>query len=315
MSTLGLTTTVTTQSVAAESNGHKLRVAICALAAIGFTGFILYYGLDYYLTSAMDRPYHPKHALLRPGGLVGLSLGVFGVFLFLLIFIYPLRKRWQWLGRIGNSRHWLDFHIVLGLTAPVVIAFHASFKFSGIAGMAFWIMFAVALSGIIGRYVYAQIPRSMNSAEFSLQELKQRQESLTAELSAQRVVRPGDLAILFRLPSAKYVERESLLRALCALLWIDFLRPFRVARVRRKSLGFFGTVFSLAGLLSSRNYKVEHIIAVARDQARLSKKLLFLAKSQKILHLWHVVHRPFSYSFAVLALAHIVIAVMFGLMR
>ncbi len=315
MSTLGLTTTVTTQAVPAESKGHKTRVAISAMAAIGFSAYILYYGLGYYLTSAMDRPYHPKHALLKPGGLIGLSLGIFGVFLFLLIFIYPLRKRWQWLGRMGNSRHWLDFHIVMGLTGPVVIAFHASFKFSGIAGMAYWIMFAVAISGIVGRYVFAQIPRSMNSTEFSLSELKQRQETLTNELSAQRVVRPGDLAILFRLPSAKYVERESSLRALGALLWIDFLRPFRVARVRRKTLGFFGTLFSLAGFLPSRNYKVERIIVVARDQARLSKKMLFLTKSQKILHLWHVVHRPFSYSFAVLAVVHIVIAVMFGLMR
>lgn len=314
MSTLGLTQ-VAAQAQPAEGKGHKFRVALLALAAVALTAGMLYYGLDYYLTSPMDRPYHPRHAMLRPGGLIGLSLGVFGVFLFLLIFIYPLRKRWKWLGQIGNSRHWLDFHIVLGLTGPVVIAFHASFKFSGVAGMAYWIMFAVALSGIIGRYVYAQVPRSMNSTEFSLQELKQRQDRLTAELAAQRVVRPGDLAILFRLPAAKYVERESLLRALCALLWIDFKRPFRVARVRRGALGFFGTVFSLFGLLSSRNYKVEHIISVAREQARLSKKLLFLTKSQQILHLWHVIHRPFSYSFAVLALVHIAIASLFGLLR
>lgn len=314
MSTLGLTQ-VAAQTQPEEGKGHKFRVALLTLAAMAFTAGILYYGLDYYLTSPMDRPYHPRHAMLRPGGLVGLSLGVFGVLLFLLIFMYPLRKHWKWMGKIGNSRHWLDFHIVLGLTGPVVIAFHASFKFGGVAGMAYWIMFAVALSGIIGRYVYAQVPRSMNSTEFSLQELKQRQDKLTAELAAQRVVRPGDLAILFRLPAAKYVERESLLRALCALLLIDLKRPFRVARVRRGALGFFGKVFSLFGVLSSRNHKVEHIISVAREQARLSKKLLFLAKSQQILHLWHVVHRPFSYSFAVLALVHIAIASLFGLLR
>jgi len=314
MSTLGLTQ-VTAQPLPHEGKGHKFRVALLTLAAGATTAGILYYGLDYYLTPAMDRPYHPRHAMLRPGGLVGLSLGVFGVLLFLLIFMYPLRKRWKWMGKIGNSRHWLDFHIVLGLTGPVVIAFHASFKFGGVAGMAYWIMFAVAISGLVGRYVYAQIPRSMNSTDVSLQELKQRQDRLTSELAAQRVVRPGDLAILFRLPSARYVEQESLLRALCALLWIDVKRPFRVARVRRGALRFGGKLFSLFGLFSSRNYKVEHIISVAREQARLSKKMLFLTKSQKILHLWHVIHRPFSYSFAVLALVHIAIASLFGLMR
>ena len=49
--------------------------------------------------------------------------------------------------------------MIAGITAPIVIAYHASFKFRGIAGVAFWIMLAVAISGVIGRYLYAQIPQ------------------------------------------------------------------------------------------------------------------------------------------------------------
>jgi hypothetical protein len=298
----------------AEQNekGHKRLLTLSAAAAVCGVGALLYYGLGYYLVGPQDRPYHPHHAMLRPGGLIGISLGFFGVFLFFLIFLYPLRKRWRWLASIGDSRHWFNFHILLGVTAPVVIAFHASFKFSGLAGMAYWIMFAVALSGIVGRYVYAQVPRRRNSTELSLQELKEVQERLTTKLSAQRLVKPADLAALFRLPDARRVANESALLAFCALMWIDLRRPFRIARVRRHSLGFLDKLLTLGGALSSRNRELERTIAVAREQARLSKKLLFLAKSQKILHLWHVVHRPFSYSFAVLALAHITIALLFG---
>lgn len=295
-----------------NERGHRRLLKLCSVAAVSGVAALLYYGLGYYLTDPLGRPYHPRHDMLRPGGLIGLSLGVFGVFLFFLIFLYPLRKRWRWLGSLGNSRHWFNFHILLGVTAPVVIAFHASFKFSGLAGMAYWIMFAVAASGIVGRYIYAQVPRRRNSAEISMQELKQLQETLTGKLAAQRLVRPGDLARLFRLPDSRHVERESALRALCALFWIDIKRPFLVARVRRHALRFPHKVLTFGGLLSSRNRELERTIAVAREQARLSKKLVFLAKSQQILHLWHVVHRPFSYSFAVLALAHIAIALLFG---
>jgi hypothetical protein len=294
-----------------SDKGHKRLLALGAAAALCGVAALLYYGLGYYLSAPLDRPYHPHHAMLRPGGLIGISLGFFGVFLFFLIFLYPLRKRWRWLASIGDSRHWFNFHILLGVTAPVVIAFHASFKFSGLAGIAYWIMFAVAASGIVGRYVYAQVPRRRNSTELSLQELKDLQERLTAKLAAQRLVKPGDLAGLFRLPDARRVAHESALRALCALLWIDFKRPFRVARMRRHSLRFLDKLATLGGVLSSRHQELERTIAVAREQARLSKKLLFLAKSQKILHLWHVIHRPFSYSFAVLALAHIAIALLF----
>jgi hypothetical protein len=312
MSTLSILNAVSTPAKEPSGKAHRRLITIGAIMAILGTATLLYYGLGYYLTGAADRPYHPRHAMLRPTGTIGLSLGLVGVFLFLLIFLYPLRKHWPWLGRIGNSRHWFNFHILIGVTAPVVIAFHASFKFRGMAGMAYWIMFAVALSGFVGRYVYAQIPRSRNSTELSLKEVRELQENLMQRLAGQRMVRPADLARLFRLPAAVYVERESMIRAFFALLWIDFKRPFLVARLRRRALGLGDNLLTLGGLLSSRNRELERIVALAREGARLSKRLVFLRKSQQILHLWHVIHRPFSYTFAVLAITHVAIAVLFG---
>ena len=119
---------------------HRFRILIAWIVAMGFVATFAAYGFDYYTLAGKDRPYSPKHMLLRPSGPIGVNLGVFGVLLFFLIYLYPLRKKWGWLGRQGNSRHWLDFHVVLGTAAPLVIALHSSFKFGGIAGMAFWIM-------------------------------------------------------------------------------------------------------------------------------------------------------------------------------
>lgn len=314
MSTYSITT-IPAPATERPRRAHKFVMTLLTMMAIMATAAILVYGLGYYISGPQDRPYHPRHLMLKPSGPVGLGLGVFGFFLFALIFLYPLRKRWAWLGKMGNTRHWLDFHILMGLVAPVVIAFHASFKFGGIAGMAYWIMVAVAASGIVGRYVYAQIPRSRNSTELSLQESKLLQERLMNELAQQRIVLPGDLAVLFRLPSPQRVERQPMLFALIGLLWFDFLRPFRVARLRRHTLGYFGKLFTFGGLLRSRDRRLERVVEIAREQARMSKKLLFLSRSQQIFHLWHVIHRPFSYSFAVLALTHVVIAVLFGLLR
>jgi len=44
----------------------------------------------------------------------------------------------------------------------------------------------------------------------------------------------------------------------------------------------------------------------------LAKKILFLSKTNKLLHLWHLVHRPFSYSFALLASIHVILMLMLG---
>jgi hypothetical protein len=51
---------------------------------------------------------------------------------------------------------------------------------------------------------------------------------------------------------------------------------------------------------------------VVRQKASLSKRILFLDRTQRVFHLWHVVHRPFSYAFAVLAVIHIINAIRLG---
>src|ERR1019366_549965 len=88
------------------------------------------------------------------------------------------------------------------------IAFHASFKFRGIAGIAFWIMLSVAISGVIGRYIYAQIPRSLSSAELSLKELAEIEEELAKDLSVQSPLSAQDFAPLLQVPTPAQVRGD-----------------------------------------------------------------------------------------------------------
>ncbi len=309
-------TTIGTFNAAAidEERRHRIRVYVAWAAMLAVILAAGIYGFDYYRLSAVDRPFSPKYNLLRPGGEIGIKLGILGVSMFGVLFLYPLRKRVKWLSKIGSPRHWLDFHIVVGTTAPIIIALHSSFKFRGIAGMAFWIMLAVAISGIVGRYIYAQIPRSLNSAELSLKELESMERELTEQLAAQRVISERDLEPLFRLPRPERVRSESALAAIATMLALDLTRPFKIARVRAKALSFGGKLLGLGGLVPTSNQELEHIIQLARRKSSLSKRVVFLARTQRVFHLWHVIHRPFSYSFAVLAVLHITVAMLLGFM-
>lgn len=310
------TISTATQAAAVARNqserGHRTRLLLAWLLAAAVILVIGGYGYDYYTLGAAERPFSAKHELLRPSGPVGIKLGMLGVLLFFLIYLYPLRKKWGWLARQGNSRHWLDFHVVLGTAAPVIIAFHSSFKFSNIAGMAFWSMLCVTLSGFVGRYLYSQIPRSLNAAELTLKELEDTEARLRRELAAQRLTFGSRMESLFALPEPKTVASIPMLAALIWMIAIDCLRPLRVSLVRLQAGGFGAWLLSLFGLLPTRDAKLEHAIDVARQQARLSKRVLFLSRTQQVFHLWHVVHRPFSYAFAILALLHIGIALYMG---
>jgi hypothetical protein len=98
------------------------------------------------------------------------------------------------------------------------------------------------------------------------------------------------------------------------MLLLDALRPFHIARLRIRALGWSGILLTLGGLLPSGNAEVETVIRTAREQAGLAKRILFLSRSQQVFHLWHVVHRPFSYSFAVLACIHVGVVLLLGYM-
>lgn len=291
---------------------HRLRLRMAYLLAIAGTLALLVYGFAYYWASPEQRALSPKHDYLKPSGTIGLRLGMFGFLLFLFIFLYPLRKKWAWLGRQGSSRRWLDFHVLLGLLAPVVITFHSSFKFSGIAGVAYWIMIVVALSGVVGRYIYAQIPRSLNSAELSLQEAQEQSNRTAAQLKSTGILSERDIDSLLHLPDLKQIESISLAGALWKMLAFDLGFPFRVWRLRQKMLWSQRKWWSLVGFGRTENAVLERAISMAREQALLTKKILFLSKSHRMLHLWHIIHRPFSYSFAVLASIHVILMLMLG---
>lgn len=315
---LSITSTAATSAAKPQARpmdrGHRLRVSALITIFASIVVALAIYGFDYYRLGVQDRPFSSKHHLLRPSGRIGIDLGIFGVAIFLAIFLYPLRKRVRWLGKIGSSKHWLDFHIVFGLTAPVIIAFHSSFKFNGIAGMAFWIMFAVALSGIAGRYIYAQIPRSLNSAELSMRDLQAQESEFARAIAEQSVLEMKDLEPLLRVPSPEQAAEMPMLRAMLSVVALDIARPFRVARLRVRVLGIGGLLVSLGGLLRSSNSELECVVDATRQKSALSKRIVFLSRTQQVFHLWHVVHRPFSYSFAVLALIHIAVVTLFGFM-
>jgi len=293
------------KSVPDAERRHRLHLRALYVLAFATNLAIFIYGFDYYKLSAIDRPFSPKHHMLRPSGPIGLYLGFAGVALFVGIFLYPIRKHWAWLSTIGSTRHWLDIHVLMGLTAPFIIAFHSTLKFKGIAGMAFWIMFAVSASGVVGRYLYAQIPRKVTTAELSMKELQELQQHLAQQLAAQNLLPETDLRSLLRMPDANRVARLPIIVALVYMMILDVIRVFRVAGLRRHALSFGGYVQTAAGFLRTRNRELEKAIRAAEEEAALSKRVLFLSRSQKVFHLWHVVHKPFSYAFAVLALLHI----------
>jgi hypothetical protein len=286
---------------AARRRRHRFWIQAGAVAAIMMTVGLAVHGLPYYLSPSAQRVFSPHHSQLKPSGTLGRALGIAGTVMLLLVYLYPLRKKWKWLSRKGKTKNWLDYHILMGLAAPVLITFHSAFKLRGVAGLAYWSMIAVVVSGIVGRYLYSRIPRKLGAVEMSLEEMQRLRAELTAQIEAQNVLSREELNRLLVLPSTDEVQRLPLLKALGLVIALDIRRWIAIRRLRRGAS---------AHVKNHRDLRA--ILAVVRKQAALSKDVLFLSKMRQLFHLWHVVHRPFSYALAVLAVLHVVVVTFLG---
>lgn len=296
MSTATLHRPAAAPSDAARKRRHRLWIQLGAAAGIVATVALIIRGFSYYILSSAARYESPRHAELKPSGTIGNILGIVGAILLALMYLYPLRKKWKWLSKQGKTKHWLDYHILMGLVGPVLITFHSSFKLQGIAGLAYWSMIAVVASGIVGRYFYGRIPRKLGAVEMSVEETEQLCAVLAQQIREQNVLTEEELRPLLALPSLEEVQSMPLSKALLVIIGLDLRRSWLLLRLR-----------FTAGSHVSGHADLSQVIAAVRKQAALSKDALFLGKMKQMFKLWHVIHRPFSYSLAIMASLHIVV--------
>src|SRR5512135_2149039 len=163
---------------------HLVFVMFLVLIAVTSTIVIGIRGFSYYTTPLEQRPFHAQYESLKPTGLEGHAFGIFGSLMIMVgVAMYSSRKRLRVFGGLGRIKHWLEFHIFLCLLGPILVLYHTTFKFGGLVAVSFWSMSAVVLSGVIGRYLYVQIPKGMQGNELSVADLNAENEKLSATLS------------------------------------------------------------------------------------------------------------------------------------
>jgi hypothetical protein len=258
-------------------------------------------GWDYYRLPLNERPHSELHKDWKPSGTISHGIGIVGSAMILLLLLYIARKRMRFMQRWGNIRYWLNYHIWLGITGPILILFHTTFKFGGIVAVSFWSMVAVVLSGVLGRYIYVQIPRSKTGQELSAVELEAMHLDLRNQLIAEA---KGDESVLTEvqalLKSGDTSQNEF--SSLMSWLLYDLFEPFKLRRIRsglRKS-----------GKLSEANIRL--IVSLAKREFRLDRRIAFLDTARKLLHHWHVFHKPFAIIMILIMFVHIAVAIAFG---
>jgi len=279
---------------------HRILLIILYSLTILVSAYLSVVGWEYYGLDTKDRPHHELHEQWKPSGFISHGAGVIGSTLMLILLLYSLRKRLRIMQNWGNIRQWLNYHIWMGITGPILVLFHTTFKFGGIVAVSFWSMVAVALSGVLGRYIYVQIPRSMSGNELTAAEMRELEEDLQEQIKYEAAGNEKALEIV-----QSFFESEERVSARSGLWnWIkrDLGEPFRYHTLSQ----------NLRKDLKSSTVRVKDLIKLARKRARLGRRVLFLNTARKLLHHWHIFHKPFAAVMILIMIVHVGVAITLG---
>lgn len=278
------------------------RLYLLVLIGTGFLVFVflMWTGYSYYATPFTERPFHEQHGALKPSGPFGHGFGILGTLMILVgVFSYIGRKRNKFLPGVGALKHWLEFHIFLCSVGPLFILFHTAFKFGGIVSVSFWSMVAVVLSGVIGRFIYIQIPRTIHGRELSLGEIREMRADMRRELED------------------KYSLDEQLIRAIDTFVatYSAEQQGGALAQLWRSMTAGLTSRPALARMLRQTHLSGKEKKAVARLVRRelvIAGRINRLQTMQQLFKYWHVAHLPFALVMLIIMVIHVAITLAFG---
>jgi hypothetical protein len=244
---------------------------------------------------------------LTPESGVGYWLGIAGSGLMLLLLLYPMRKRIKALRAIGSVAFWFRTHMILGVIGPLLVLLHANFRLGSInSNVALVAMLVVAISGVVGRYLYGKIHVGLygHKAEASeiLADADALKEAIGADLPvAGRVVEklgafarlgtvaPGSVLTGFLLLPVVGVRanivRWQLIADARQVIAIEGRRLGWSRKMRRRQLARVTELVTL------------HVAAVRKAAA--------FAFYERLFRLWHVFHLPLFFLLVIAAAIHV----------
>ncbi|MGB8401106.1 pyridine nucleotide-disulfide oxidoreductase [Bradyrhizobium sp.] len=244
---------------------------------------------------------------LTPESGIGYWLGIVGSSLMLLLLFYPLRKRMRSLRALGTVVFWFRAHMILGILGPVLVILHSNFKLGSInSNVALAAMLVVALSGVVGRYLYGKIHRGMYGCKAEVREILADACALNAAIGAD-------------LPVANHlVERMSAFSQIGTLVPKGiftglFMLPVISARasiVRMRLMSEARQIIAVEGKRRGWSQKARRRRRAAVDELLTQhvaavKKAAAFAFYERLFRLWHVFHLPLFFLLIVAAIIHI----------
>ena len=249
-----------------------------------------------------------RMSFFQAGDDVGYWLGVTGGVMMVLLFSYPMRKHFSFSRNWGRVKWWFVAHMFLGVGGPLLILVHSTFRVGSLnAAVALYSMVAVAVSGVIGRFIFARVNRGLHGEKAGLRDLQTRAGMEEADARSRLSFAP---AVETRLIAFEQKELKA------SVGWLTYTRqvfwlPLQQWLTYRACVSDLRC--TLQNLATSEQWSQVDLIKREKYASALVWQYLhavtrvaqFTAYS-RLFSLWHVAHIPFVYLLVISAVVHVV---------
>jgi hypothetical protein len=281
---------------------HRVYIILFFVVGIGATLLLAVYGYHYYTTPLEERFFLPENEMLKPSGILGHGFGILGSLMMIFgVALYMIRKRIRRFFSYGYLKHWLEFHIFLCTVGPVFVLYHTAFKFGGIVAVSFWSMVAVVASGVAGRFIYVQIPRTIQGKELSARELNEMNDDLTHRLKSEYSINGNIISKLDKHSQTDKYRQVGFGTSFVMMIQDYFGTRSVIHQIKRE-----------LNRLSIKGEREKEILRISRSKLVLSRRIGMLRTTQKLFRYWHIVHLPFAITMFVIMFVHIAVTIIFG---
>jgi thioredoxin reductase len=256
----------------------------------------------YYAMPVAARADSHLHDWLRPAGALGLAFGVAAAALIACNLAYLVRRtawfRFEW----GSLRTWMTAHVVTGIGALLLAVAHSAMAPSAtVGGHALAGLAVLVVTGAIGRYLYAFLPRATNGRELALEEVRAKLTAITSHWERE---------------NREFGERVrcELQRLVDAGQWqASFLRRWKALLASQRDLG--GTLARLRadGLREGvARDQLGEMLALARQAHRTALAAAHYEDLRALLATWRYLHRWVALLMVLLVVLHVFVALRFA---
>lgn len=235
-------------------------------------------------------------------------LGLVGGLLMSSLLLYPLRKRIAALERLGKMESWFKFHMIAGICGPLMVLFHSTFKTGSLNGaMALYAMLLVALSGVIGRFIYRHIHRGLYGNQLTLGEVSAELKDCAENMGSVFALRPDIEPRLMDFHDAAFSRQGSLIVRVLRFGTLYWKSRRLANEIRRDAKDALRRQFRKQGGRRRElivNYRIarEDIDRYLNSVVKASQ----LAVWERLFSYWHIIHVPFLYLLVFSGVVHVV---------